>query len=190
MQQPIVGIPGSAQNIIVNSGASLTLNSGSTITAKNITIASTGTLSMNGVANSTLNVSGNWQDNGTFNAGVGTVNFNGTTAQSINKNSGNEVVLIDYNPLDFDLDKFLMKKFKDEDIVLFYGSLQLGRKILKTKYYPGIYLTLDNYETYSYYHAFGDEILNFIRKNLNYHKITNPGERDKLYTMPLKLKIA
>ena len=34
------------------------------------------------------------------------------------------------------------------------------------------------------------EILNFIRKNLNYHKITNPGERDKLYTMPLKMKIA
>jgi hypothetical protein len=91
IQQPIVGVPGSAQNITVNSGASLTLNSGSTITAKNITIASTGTLSMNGVANSTLNVSGNWQDNGTFNAGVGTVNFNGTTAQSINKNSGNEV---------------------------------------------------------------------------------------------------
>ncbi len=91
IQQPIVGVPGLAQNITVNSGASLTLNSGSTITAKNITIASTGTLTMNGVANSTLNVSGNWQDNGTFNAGVGTVNFNGTTAQSINKNSGNEV---------------------------------------------------------------------------------------------------
>ncbi|GGK39442.1 MULTISPECIES: hypothetical protein [Flavobacteriaceae] len=34
------------------------------------------------------------------------------------------------------------------------------------------------------------EILNFIRKNLNYHKITNPGERDKLYTMPLKMKIS
>jgi hypothetical protein len=91
IQQPIVGVPGSAQNITVNSGASLTLNSGSTITAKNITIAATGTLSMDGAANSTLNVSGNWQDNGTFNAGVGTVNFNGTTAQSINKNSGNEV---------------------------------------------------------------------------------------------------
>ena len=90
-QQPIVGIPGSAQNITINSGASLILNSGSTITAKNITIASTGTLAMNGAANSSLNVSGNWQDNGTFNAGVGTVNFNGTTAQSINKSSGNEV---------------------------------------------------------------------------------------------------
>ena len=33
------------------------------------------------------------------------------------------------------------------------------------------------------------EVLNFIRKNLNYHKIQNPGERDKIYTMPLKLKV-
>ena len=33
------------------------------------------------------------------------------------------------------------------------------------------------------------EILNFIRKHLNYHKIENPGERDKIYAMPLNLKI-
>jgi hypothetical protein len=32
------------------------------------------------------------------------------------------------------------------------------------------------------------EVLKFIRKNLNYHKIENPGERDKIYTMPLNLK--
>ena len=30
-------------------------------------------------------------------------------------------------------------------------------------------------------------VLNYIRKNLNYKKIQNPGERDKLYTMPLKI---
>ncbi len=30
-------------------------------------------------------------------------------------------------------------------------------------------------------------ILNYIRKNLNYKKVDNPGERDKLYTMPLKV---
>ncbi|REE83459.1 hypothetical protein BX611_0750 [Lutibacter oceani] len=34
------------------------------------------------------------------------------------------------------------------------------------------------------------EVLNFIRQNLNYHKIENPGERDKIYTMPLKMKVA
>lgn len=30
-------------------------------------------------------------------------------------------------------------------------------------------------------------VLNYVRKNLNYKKIQNPGERDKLYTMPLKI---
>lgn len=31
------------------------------------------------------------------------------------------------------------------------------------------------------------EVLNYVRKNLNYKKIQNPGERDKLYSMPLKV---
>ncbi len=31
------------------------------------------------------------------------------------------------------------------------------------------------------------DVLNYIRKNLNYKKIENPGKRDKLYSMPLKL---
>jgi len=30
-------------------------------------------------------------------------------------------------------------------------------------------------------------VLNYVRKNLNYKRIQNPGERDKLYTMPLKI---
>lgn len=32
------------------------------------------------------------------------------------------------------------------------------------------------------------DILNYIRGNLNGKKIENPGERDKLFTMPLKVK--
>ena len=32
-----------------------------------------------------------------------------------------------------------------------------------------------------------NDVLNFIRKNLNYKKLQNPGERDKIYTMPLKI---
>ena len=31
------------------------------------------------------------------------------------------------------------------------------------------------------------DVLNFIRKNLNYKKLDLAGERDKLYTMPLKI---
>ena len=31
-------------------------------------------------------------------------------------------------------------------------------------------------------------ILNYLRENLNYKKVENPGEQDKLYAMPLKLE--
>ena len=34
------------------------------------------------------------------------------------------------------------------------------------------------------------DVLSYIRKNLNYKIIENPGERDKLYTIPLKVKSA
>ena len=30
-------------------------------------------------------------------------------------------------------------------------------------------------------------ILNYVRENLNYKKVESPGERDKIYTMPLKV---
>ncbi|MFK5958294.1 MAG: hypothetical protein QM495_05400 [Lutibacter sp.] len=30
-------------------------------------------------------------------------------------------------------------------------------------------------------------ILNYVREHLNYKKVDNPGERDKLYTIPLKV---
>ena len=30
-------------------------------------------------------------------------------------------------------------------------------------------------------------ILNYVRENLNYKKVDNPGQRDKIYTMPLKV---
>jgi len=33
-------------------------------------------------------------------------------------------------------------------------------------------------------------VLKYVRKNLNYKKIQNPGERDKLYEMPLKIASA
>ncbi len=32
------------------------------------------------------------------------------------------------------------------------------------------------------------DILKYVRKNLNYQKIENPGKRDKLYSMPLKMQ--
>ena len=32
-------------------------------------------------------------------------------------------------------------------------------------------------------------VVNYIRENLNYKKFKNPGVRDKIYVMPLKLQI-
>ena len=32
------------------------------------------------------------------------------------------------------------------------------------------------------------QVLNFIRQHLNYHKIENPGEKDKIYKMQLKME--
>lgn len=34
-----------------------------------------------------------------------------------------------------------------------------------------------------------NDILNYIRQNINYKKIDNAGERGKIYTMRLKLKV-
>lgn len=31
------------------------------------------------------------------------------------------------------------------------------------------------------------DVLNYVRENLNYKKIQNPGEKDQLYKMPLKM---
>jgi len=34
------------------------------------------------------------------------------------------------------------------------------------------------------------DVLKYVRKHMNYKKIQNPGERDKMYTMPIKLTSA
>lgn len=34
------------------------------------------------------------------------------------------------------------------------------------------------------------DITDYIRKNLNYKKFKNPGERNKIYLLPLKLKVS
>ena len=34
------------------------------------------------------------------------------------------------------------------------------------------------------------KLVNFIRENLNHKKFENPGERDKIYKMPLKIEVS
>lgn len=75
------------------------------------------------------------------------------------KNSGSDVIF--YDDLKHDITDFLNKKNNVDDVIIFHGSLQHGRKIAKTSYYPGVYLTLENYECYKYYGYFGYLLLNY-----------------------------
>lgn len=77
----------------------------------------------------------------------------------INK-SGNRSLLLDYDPTSTNIVKYLEKNINPKEPFIFYGSLQLGRRINKLPYYPSIYLTVDNYETYKYYGYFGNDLLN------------------------------
>jgi hypothetical protein len=80
--------------------------------------------------------------------------------EAINKN-GSNCILYDNDRWNSDLKKDLSKLLKDDDIVIFHGSLGLGKKMLReTSYYPGIYLTLESYECFKYYGYYGDNLLN------------------------------
>lgn len=67
-------------NLLISSIVSMTATN---LTVNgNLTIGSGSTLD-NAANNADINLAGNWSNSGTFNAGTGTVTFNGTTAQSI-----------------------------------------------------------------------------------------------------------
>lgn len=51
-------------------------------------------------------------------------------------------------------------KFNQNDIVIFHGSLQHGRQLLHLPIYPGVFMTIDNYECYKYYGYYGNNLLN------------------------------
>jgi len=92
------------------------------------------------------------------------------TICSIINNSNNNCVLLDDTKMNFSFDKEIKNKYSEQDIVLFYGSLQLGQQIWKfTNLIPGIFLTIDNYECYKYYGYYGNNLLNsnYILMGLN-----------------------
>lgn len=64
---------------------------------------------------------------------------------------------------------FMVKHFTDEDIVIFHGSLQLGRQLTHLPYYPGVFMNIDNYECYKYYGHYGESLLNseYLMMGLN-----------------------
>ena len=79
-------LPSSATNVIIPANGTCVSNApivavSGTSTVNNITIETGASLTMN--SSSSLTVFGNWVNNGSFNAGTGTVNFNSATAQTI-----------------------------------------------------------------------------------------------------------
>lgn len=73
--------------------------------------------------------------------------------------SGNEVVFYDdLHSLEFA--DFVTRKFNQDSMVIFHGSLQHGRQIAHLPIYPGIFLTIENYECYNYYGYFDEHLLN------------------------------
>ncbi len=86
---PVVDLAGATCSTLTVGGAStrtLSFTGGNSLTVSGaVTInggASAGTVTSTGSA-STINVGGNWTNNGTFTGGSSTVNFNGSAAQSI-----------------------------------------------------------------------------------------------------------
>lgn len=69
-----------SDNVTIQSGATLTIGSGGILNLSG-SLSNAGTLTY--AAAGTVNVEGGWVNNGTFNAGSGTVVFNGTTNASI-----------------------------------------------------------------------------------------------------------
>jgi hypothetical protein len=83
-------VPTQIQNVIIPANQTCVLQQPNTLSnsgnARNLTIETGAILTM---GTGELNVSGNWSNNGVFNPGTGTVNFNGSSAQSVNGTSAN-----------------------------------------------------------------------------------------------------
>ncbi|MFN5844165.1 MAG: hypothetical protein ACK46O_00515, partial [Flavobacteriia bacterium] len=77
-------VPTTSQNVIIPANQTCVLNqpniAANTAYAKNVTIENNAELIM---SSGTLNVLGNWTNNGIFTPGIGTVNFNGAIAQTM-----------------------------------------------------------------------------------------------------------
>lgn len=85
---PVSGLPITSSNVIIPFTSACITNQpnifGNTVNVNNLTIENGASLS---ATTGTINISGNWVNNGLFNQGTGTVNFNGNTAQSIGGNN-------------------------------------------------------------------------------------------------------
>lgn len=77
------------------------------------------------------------------------------------KFQGMEAHVVPYVPFDDDLVDRCSKLFDEGDCVVFYGSLNFGKKLQATSWCPGVYLDEKEFECTSYYPAIGDLLIHY-----------------------------
>lgn len=101
---------------------------------------------------------------------------------------GSEVYLYERNYKESFSD-YVKNNFNQDDIIVFYGSLQHSIQISKMPVYPAVFLNIDNYECYNYYSYYGEYLLNNkyllfgyndIKRNINNIK-TYFNNSDKVF---------
>lgn len=77
------------------------------------------------------------------------------------KKQGMEVNVIPYIPFDDDLAEKCLKIYKADECVVFYGSLNFGRKLRKLPWIPGVHLNEKAFECTSYYPHLKELLLHY-----------------------------
>ena len=78
------------------------------------------------------------------------------------KDKGMKVHVLKYVPFDDDLAKRCLKIYDSGECVIFYGSLNFGRKLMRgTHWTPGVYLKNKEYECTSYYPILQNMLLHY-----------------------------
>ncbi len=77
------------------------------------------------------------------------------------KNKGYDHHVLKYIPFDDDLAKRCLDIYGRDECVVFYGSLNFGRKLKKNPWYPGVYLNDKMLECSMYYPYIGPLLLHY-----------------------------
>lgn len=93
--------------------------------------------------------------------------------------SGAKVYFYDELFCDPNFVDWVKKTIPVDSIVIFHGSLQHGKKMAHLPYYPGVFLTLENFECYNYYGYFGDYLLNSNYRMMGLNDVLR--NKDKLF---------
>jgi len=107
------------------------------------------------------------------------------------KRKGMDIKILKYIPFDEDLVSRVSEMYDEGDCVIFYGSLNFGRKLKQTTFVPGVYLNEKAFECTSYYPVLNALLLHhYDYMMLPYGDLVNFKERlfkhfgDKIFIRP------